>query len=99
LSKKRELLLRTPTPELFQGEEVSYLDQIFDGLLLLFRLEIDDFQIFSANGLYPDGGMDEEFAEFQTFCKKLGPDKLGFAEVSLLNQRKTIFLLGGKIEF
>jgi hypothetical protein len=58
LSKSGEFLFRTPILELFQSEEVSHLDEIFDGLLLLFRLEFGDFKIFNSNGLYFYGWID-----------------------------------------
>src|SRR3972149_4268338 len=98
LSKSGEFLFRAPFLQLFRGDKISYLDQIFHGPLFLLYLELDDFQILSTDGLYFHGRTDQKLPEFQASCEELCPEELGFSKVSLLNQLEVFPLFLGEIE-
>ena len=98
VSKSGEFEFRAPFLQLFRGEKISHPDQIFNRLLLLFRFELDDFRILGTERFDFNGRADEKLAEFQALRKKLRPEKLGLAEVRLLNPFKVLPLLPGEVK-
>jgi len=98
VSKSGEFEFRAPFLQLFRGEKISHFDQVFNRLLLLFRFELDDFRVLGTERFDFDGRADEKLAELQTLCKNLRPEKLGLAEVRLLNQFKILPLLPGEVK-